>query len=70
MAGGAWSPPAGLVGLAWAGAAAAAVWCTLLVGTGDMPGLLLAAVATVGLARGGALRHARPAATAGSATTA
>ena len=40
VSGGAWSPPAGLVGLAWAGAAAAA----------DGPGLLLAAVATVGLA--------------------
>ena len=50
VAGGAWSPPAGLVGLAWVGAAVAAVWCTLLVGTGDLPGLLLAAVATVGLA--------------------
>lgn len=48
--GGTWSPPAGLVGTAWAGAVAAAVWCLLLVGTGDMPGLLLAAVATVGLA--------------------
>ena len=50
VSGGAWSPPAGLVGMAWAGAAAAAVWCLLLVGTGDVPGLLLAAVATVGLA--------------------
>ena len=49
VAGGAWSPPAGLVGLAWVGAAAAAVWSTLLVGTGDLPGLLLAAVTTVGL---------------------
>ena len=49
VAGGAWSPPVGLVGLAWAGAAAAAVWCTLLVGTDDLPGLLLAAIATVGL---------------------
>ena len=49
VAGGAWSPPAGLVGLAWVGAIAAAVWCTLLVGTDDRPGLLLAAVATVGL---------------------
>jgi hypothetical protein len=47
---GAWSPSSGLVGLAWTGAAAAAVWCMLLVGTGDAPGLLLAAVATVGLA--------------------
>ena len=50
VSGGAWSPPAGLVGMAWAGAVAAAVWCLLLVGTGDVPGLLLAAVATVGLA--------------------
>jgi hypothetical protein len=50
VSGGAWSPPAGLVGMAWAGAAAAAAWCMLLVGTGDVPGLLLAAVATVGLA--------------------
>ena len=50
VAGGAWSPAAGLVGLAWAGTAAAAVWCTLLAGTADVPGLLLAAVATVGLA--------------------
>ena len=50
VSGGTWSPPAGLVGMAWAGAAAAAVWCLLLVGTGDMPGLLLAAVATSGLA--------------------
>ena len=49
VAGGAWSPPAGLVGLAWVGAAVAAVWCTLLVGTDDLPGLLLAAVTTVGL---------------------
>jgi len=48
--GDAWSPSAGLVGLAWAGAAAASVWCTLLVGSGDTPGLLLAAVAAVGLA--------------------
>jgi Bacterial PH domain len=39
VSGGAWSPPAGLVGMAWAGAAAAAAWC-----------MLLAAVATVGLA--------------------
>lgn len=50
VAGGAWSPPAGLVGVAWAGAAAAAVWCTRLTGTADVPGLLLAAVATLGLA--------------------
>ena len=48
-AGGAWSPPAGLVALGWVGAAAAAGWA-LLVGTGDVPGLLLAAVATTGLA--------------------
>ena len=50
VAGGSWSPPAALVGLAWAGAVAAAVRVMLLVGTGDAPGLLLAAVATVGLA--------------------
>jgi hypothetical protein len=45
-----WSPPAGLVVLAWAATAAAAVWGVLVVGTGDRPGLLLAAVAVVGLA--------------------
>lgn len=50
VSGGAWSPPVGLVGMAWVGAAAAAVWCLLLVGTGDVPGLLLTAVAAVGLA--------------------
>jgi PH (Pleckstrin Homology) domain-containing protein len=50
QAGGAWSPSAGLVGLAWTGAVAAAVWAALLVGTDDVPGLLLAAVATAGLA--------------------
>ena len=49
-AGGSWSPSAGVVGLAWTGAAAASAWCTLLVGTEDVPGLLLAAVAAVGLA--------------------
>ena len=49
-AGGSWSPAAGLVGLAWIGAVAAAVRTTLLVGTDDVPGLLLAAVATVVLA--------------------
>lgn len=50
VAGGAWSPPAVLVGLAWAGAVTAAVRAALLVGTDDVPGLLLAAVAAVGLA--------------------
>jgi hypothetical protein len=49
VSGGTWSPSAGLVGLAWTGAAAAAVWCTQLVGTADVPGLLLAAAATLGL---------------------
>jgi hypothetical protein len=44
---GAWSPSPGLVGLAWAGTAAAVVWCVLA--TGDRAGLLLAAVAAVGL---------------------
>ena len=46
---GAWSPSSGLVGLAWAGAAGAAIWCFLVVTTGDRVGLLLAAVAAVGL---------------------
>ena len=46
---GAWSPSPGLVGLAWVGAAAAAVWCALVADTGDRAGLLLAAVAAVGL---------------------
>jgi hypothetical protein len=49
VAGGAWSPPAGLVALAWTGAVAAAIWCTLLIRTTDVPGLLLAVAATVGL---------------------
>ncbi|MDT0348352.1 PH domain-containing protein [Pseudonocardia charpentierae] len=49
MSGGTWSPSAGLVGVAWTGAVAAAVWCTQLIGTADVPGLLLAAAATVGL---------------------
>lgn len=49
VVGGAWSPSAGLVGLAWTGAAASAVWCTQLIGTADVPGLLLAVAATVGL---------------------
>lgn len=49
VSGGTWSPSAGLVGVAWAGAVAAAVWCTQLIGTADVPGLLLAAAATVGL---------------------
>jgi len=61
QAGGAWSPPAALVGLGWAGTAAAAVWGALLVGTGDLPGLLLAAIATAGLAVGAAYgTRARP----------
>jgi hypothetical protein len=64
---GAWSPPAGLVGLAWTGAVAAAVWCTLLVGTGDLPGLLLATVAAVGLAAGALFgTRARPRLRAGA----
>jgi Bacterial PH domain len=49
VSGGTWSPSAGLVGVAWTGAAAAAVWCTQLIGTADVPGLLLAAAATLGL---------------------
>lgn len=48
-AGRAWSPSPGLVGLAWAGAAAAVVWCVLVAGTGDRAGLLLAVVAALGL---------------------
>ncbi len=47
---GAWSPSSGLVGLAWAGAAAAAGWCVLVAPTGDRAGLLLAVVAAAGLA--------------------
>jgi hypothetical protein len=47
---GIWSPAAGLVGLAWAGAAAAAAWCAWLAMSGTDPaGLLLAAVATLAL---------------------
>lgn len=46
---GAWSPSPGLVGLAWVGAAAAAGWCALVAVTGDRAGLLLAAVAALGL---------------------
>ena len=47
---GVWGPSAGLVGLAWVAAAAAAAWCVLLVATGaDPPGLLLASIATLGL---------------------
>jgi hypothetical protein len=49
VSGGTWSPSAGLVGVAWTGAVAAAVWCTQLIGTADVPGLLLAAAATIGL---------------------
>jgi len=44
-----WSPSAGLVALAWVGAAAAVGWCVLVRGTGDRPGLLLGAVAALGL---------------------
>ena len=46
---GAWSPSGGLVGLAWAGAAAAVAWCVLVAPTGDRTGLLLAVVAALGL---------------------
>lgn len=46
---GAWSPSSGLVGLAWAGAAVAGAWCSLVAGTGDRAGLLLAVVAALGL---------------------
>ncbi|MFC5996138.1 PH domain-containing protein [Pseudonocardia hispaniensis] len=43
-----WSPPAVLVGLAWAGAAGAATWCWLLISGGaDPAGRLLAGVAAV-----------------------
>jgi hypothetical protein len=46
-----WSPSPGLVALGWVGAAAAATWCGLLAATGrDPAGLLLAGVATAGLA--------------------
>lgn len=45
----AWSPSSGLVGLAWAGSVAALVWCVLVAGTGDRTGLLIAAVAALGL---------------------
>jgi Bacterial PH domain len=44
-----WSPSGGLVAVAWLGTAAAAVWCVLVAGTADRAGLLLAAVAAVGL---------------------
>ena len=44
-----WSPSAGLVVLAWVGAAAAVAWCVLIAGTGDRAGLLLAIVAAAGL---------------------
>ncbi len=47
---GAWSPSPGLVGLAWAGAAAAGGWSVLVASTGDRAGLLLAVVAAAGLA--------------------
>ncbi|GEL16410.1 PH domain-containing protein [Pseudonocardia asaccharolytica] len=43
-----WSPPAALVGLAWAGAAGAATWCALLISGGaDPAGRLLIGVAAV-----------------------
>lgn len=45
----AWSPSPGLVGLAWAGTVAAVAWCVLVAGTGDRTGLLIAAVAALGL---------------------
>lgn len=48
-AGAAWSPPAVLVALAWVGTGAAVVWCVLVAGTADRPGLLLAVVAALGL---------------------
>lgn len=49
----AWSPSAWLVGWGWAGAVAAAAWCTSLVVTdADPAGLLIAGVAAVGLALG------------------
>jgi hypothetical protein len=64
--GGAWSPPTALVGLGWAGTAVAAVWAALLIGSGDVPGLLLAALATAGLALAAAYgTHARPRLSAG-----
>ena len=44
-----WSPSAGLVGVAWVGAVAATVWCVLVAGTADPPGLLLGAVAALAL---------------------
>lgn len=47
---GGWSPAAGLVGLAWGGAAAAAAWCAWLAVSGtDRAGVLLAAVAALAL---------------------
>jgi Bacterial PH domain len=46
---GAWSPSGGLVGLAWAAAAAAAAWGVLVATAGDRAGLLIAAVAALGL---------------------
>jgi Bacterial PH domain len=46
---GAWSPSAGLVGVAWAATAAAVSWCVLDATTGDRAGLLMAAVAALGL---------------------
>lgn len=49
---GAWSPSLVLVALGWVGAAAAVAWCVLVAGTGDRAGLLLAAVAAVGLGLG------------------
>jgi hypothetical protein len=46
---GTWSPSAGLVGLAWTGTAVAVGWCVLVAATGDRTGLLLAAIAALGL---------------------
>ncbi|WP_214369315.1 PH domain-containing protein [Pseudonocardia sp. H11422] len=45
-----WSPPAGIVVLAWIGAAGAAAWCVLLVlSHADPAGRLLSGVAAVSL---------------------
>ena len=50
VSGGAWSPPAGLVGLAWAGPQRLPCGAFCWSERATVPGLLLAAVATVGLA--------------------
>jgi hypothetical protein len=48
-----WAPTAGLVAVLWTAAAAAALWCALLVATAaDRPGLLIAGAAAVGLLAG------------------